>query len=54
MLESLLSGLINSVGDMIGDVDTWTIFPSGIVWGGDIVVRLMRLPVLLSSPVSSV
>ena len=54
-LEFLNSGLIiSSVGDIIGDAGSEIGFPSGIVFGGDIVILLMRLPVLFSSPPESV
>lgn len=54
-LEFLLSGFsISSVGDTSGDTERSIGFPSGIVFGGDIVVLPVRLPILLSSPVVSV
>ena len=54
-LEFLLSGPKTSfIGDVNGDIESSTGFPSGIVCGGEIVVLLVRLPVLFSSPYVSV
>ena len=54
-LEFLKSGLlISSVGESNGEVGRDIGFPSGIVLGGDIVILLVRLPVLFSSPPVSV
>lgn len=55
-LEFLLIGLItmSSVGDKTGDIAVRSIgLPSGIVFGGDTVILLVRLPVLFSRPLVS-
>lgn len=52
-LEFLVSGpiIISSVGDRTGDAAERSIgLPSGIVLGGDMVILLVRLPVLFSRP----
>lgn len=42
------------VGDMIGDSDCSSGFPSGIVFGGETVILLVKLPVLFSKALVSV
>jgi hypothetical protein len=57
-LEFLLNGLImfrSSLGDRTGDAAERSIgLPSGIVFGGDMVILPVRLPVLFSRPPVSV
>lgn len=53
-LEFRLIGLMTSSGERMGDMVRSIGLPSGIVLGGDTVILLVRLPVLLSSPFVSV